>query len=88
MAGYTIRVKASVDADIAPLPRDVVLRIFQRIQALSENPSPSGVRKLSGAEHLYRIRVGDYRIIYAVHHEEREVVILYVRHRRSAYRGL
>jgi hypothetical protein len=36
MAGYTIRVKASVDADIAPLPRDVVLRIFQRIQALSE----------------------------------------------------
>ncbi|WP_214041400.1 type II toxin-antitoxin system RelE/ParE family toxin [Methanoculleus sp.] len=70
------------------MPRDVVLRIFQSIQALSENPSPFGVHKLSGAEHLYRIRVGDYPIIYAVHHEEREVVILYVRHRRSAYRGL
>ncbi|WP_425331903.1 type II toxin-antitoxin system RelE family toxin [Methanoculleus chikugoensis] len=49
---------------------------------------PHGVCKLSGAEHLYRTRVGDYRIIYAVHHEEREVIILYIRHRRSAYRGV
>ena len=88
MAGYAIRIKASVEKDIAALPRDVVLRIFQGIETLSENPLPHGVRKLSGAEHLYRTRVGDYRIIYAVHDEEREVVILYVRHRRSAYRGL
>lgn len=88
MAGYAIRVKASVERDIAVLPHDSVPGIFQSIDALSENPLPHGVRKLSGAEHLYRTRVGDYRIIYAVHHEEREVIILYIRHRRSAYRGL
>jgi len=46
------------------------------------------VRRLSGAEHLYRVRVGDYRIIYAVYHAEQEITILYVRHRRTAYRGL
>lgn len=88
MARYAIRVKASVEKDIAVLPRDIVLRIFQSIDTLSENSLPHGARKLSGAEHLYRTRVGDYRIVYVVHHEEREVVILYIRHRRSAYRGL
>jgi mRNA interferase RelE/StbE len=88
MAEYAIRVKASVEKDIAVLPHDIVLRIFQSIDGLSENPLPHGVRKLSGAEHLYQTRAGDYRIIYAVHHEEREVIILYIRHRRSAYRGL
>lgn len=88
MAGYAIRIKASVEKDIAALPCDVLLRILQSIEDLSETPLPFGVRKLSGAEHLYRIRVGDYRIIYAVQHAEREITILYVRHRRNAYRGL
>ena len=88
MSGYAIRVKASVERDISALPRDVLPRIFQSIEALSETPLPFGVRKLSGAEHLYRIRVGDYQIVYAVNHAEQEVIILYVRHRRSAYRGL
>ncbi|WP_214041530.1 type II toxin-antitoxin system RelE/ParE family toxin [Methanoculleus sp.] len=62
--------------------------MLQGIEALSETPLPFGVRRLSGAEHLYRIRVGDYRIIYAMHHAEQEVIVLYIRHRRSAYRGL
>jgi len=83
-----IQVKASVERDIAALPRDVIPRILQSIETLSEAPLPFGVRKLSGAEHLYRIRVGDYQIVYAVNHAEQEVIILYVRHRRSAYRGL
>lgn len=68
--------------------RDLTPRILQRIEDLSKTPLPFGVRRLSGAEHLYRIRVGDYRIIYAVHHAEQEIIILYIRHRRSAYRGL
>ncbi|KAF5090260.1 ParE toxin of type II toxin-antitoxin system, parDE [anaerobic digester metagenome] len=88
MAGYAIRVKASVEKDVAALPRDLTPRILQRIEDLSKTPLPFGVRRLSGAEHLYRIRVGDYRIIYAVHHAEQEIIILYIRHRRSAYRGL
>jgi len=79
MAGYVIQVKASVERDIAALPRDVIPRILQSIETLSEAPLPFGVRKLSGAEHLFRIRVGDYRIVYAVNHAEQEVIILYVR---------
>jgi len=52
MAGYAVRIKASVEKDIAALPGEVVLRILQDIEALSETPLPPGVRKLSGAEHL------------------------------------
>jgi mRNA interferase RelE/StbE len=63
-------------------------RILQGIEDLSETPLPFGVRKLGGAEHLYQIRVGDYRIVYAVRHAEQEIIILYVRHHRSAYRGV
>ena len=88
MSGYAIHVKASAARDIAALPRDVVSRILQSIEDLSKTPLPFGVCRLSGAEHLYRVRVGDYRIIYAVQHTEREIIIFYIRHRRSAYRGL
>jgi mRNA interferase RelE/StbE len=88
MADYTVCIKAGVNKDISALPQDVVPRILQKIEELSKAPLPSGVRKLSGAEHLYRVRAGDYRIIYAVHHREQEITIHYVRHRRNAYRGL
>ena len=59
MAGYTIRIKASVEKDIAALPRDLTVRILQGIEDLSEAPLPFGVRRLSRAEHLHRVRVGD-----------------------------
>lgn len=62
MAGYAVRIKASVEKDIAALPGEVVLRILQDIEALSATPLPPGVCKLSGAEHLYRIGAGDYRL--------------------------
>ena len=86
MAGYAVRIKTGVERDIATLPRDVIMRILQKIEDLSGTPTPFGVRRPSGAEHLYRVR--DYRIVYAVHHAEQEIVILYIRHRRNAYRGL
>ncbi|WP_367260056.1 type II toxin-antitoxin system RelE/ParE family toxin [Methanoculleus sp.] len=54
-------------------------RILQSIEALSGTPLPFGVRRLGRAEHLYRVRVGDYRIVYAVQHAEQDVIILYVR---------
>ena len=79
MSGYAIHVKASAARDIAALPRDVVSRILQSIEALSKTPLPFGACRLSGAEHLYRVRVGDYRIVYAVQHTEREIIIFYVR---------
>jgi mRNA interferase RelE/StbE len=67
------------------LPSDVQARILAAIDSLQDDPRPRGSKKLKGSEE-YRVRVGDYRVIYEIH--EKTVVILIVRvsHRKDAYR--
>jgi mRNA interferase RelE/StbE len=88
MASYNVIFKPSVEKDLRSLPRPMVARVFERIEALRDDPSPRRSLKLAGAEELYRIRVGDYRMIYAIDKDNQQVVIHYVRHRRDAYRQL
>ena len=88
MAAYKLRLKTSVDKDLANLPKNVVTRALQRFESLKQQPFPRQATKLEGSEGLYRLRVGDYRIIYGVDVDAKEVVIHYVRHRREVYRGL
>lgn len=88
MAAYTLDFKASVEKDLRKVPKDRLPVILEKIEELAEVPLPSDSKKLSGAEHLYRVRVGDYRIIYEVVHKTKTVTIFYVRNQRSAYRGL
>ena len=66
----------------------MVRPVLDRADRLRENPFPQGPRKLAGAERLHRIRIGDYRMIYAVDPEQHRIVIHDVRHRRDAYRHL
>ena len=61
-------------------------RLVEAIGALAANPLPPGVRKLVDSEHSYRIRVGDYRVVYQFLSQERAVIIERVRHRREVYR--
>jgi len=88
MGDYTITFKASVEKDFRKLPKDRASQILEVIEGLSDDPTPKAARKLYGTEGLYRVRVGDYRIIYKTVHEAREIVIFYVRHRSVAYREL
>jgi mRNA interferase RelE/StbE len=88
MASYSIIFKPSVEKDLRSLPRPMVARVFERIGALRDDPFPRRSLKLAGAEELYRVRVGDYRVIYAVDKENQQMVVHYVRHRRDAYRQL
>ncbi|HLE04737.1 MAG TPA: type II toxin-antitoxin system RelE/ParE family toxin, partial [Anaerolineales bacterium] len=69
-------------------PKSVIKRVWARIEALADDPTPSQSVKLAGAEALYRIRVGDYRVIYGVNHTSKQIIIHYVRHRKDAYRTL
>ena len=85
---YSIVLKKSVEKDIRKLPKNVIPRIVSRIEALASDPYPKNSVKIEGAERTYRLRVGDYRIIYQVDKERREILILHVRHRRDAYRML
>lgn len=88
MASYHVDFKPSVYKDFRRLPEPVVERVMKRIEQLKDEPLPHGVEKLETAERLYRIRIGDYRIVYEVEMPVRQVMIHYVRHRREAYRAL
>ena len=88
MATYKVVFKPSVEKDLRPLPKPYLSRIWQKIQDLATNPLPYNSTKLTGAENLHRIRVGDYRVVYGIDHESHQVLIHYVRHRREVYRHL
>lgn len=83
---YRLRLKRTAEADLDGLPRPLFDRINERILALREEPRPVGVRKLQGGVEGWRIRVGDYRIIYQIDDGARTVTIIRVRHRRDVYR--
>jgi mRNA interferase RelE/StbE len=66
MVSFSIQWKRSAEKELRRLPREVIPRIVQAVESLSRNPYPPGVRKLVGSEYTYRIREGDYRIVYNV----------------------
>ena len=61
-------------------------RIFPKIEALAKDPRPAGSQKLVGNKYLWRIRVGDYRVVYAIYDDKKIVDIIAVRHRKDVYR--
>ncbi len=76
----------SARKELDTLDRHLLDRIFRRIERLADEPRPSGCRKIRGAKTLWRIRVGDHRIIYQVNDIDRLVDVIAVRHRKDAYR--
>lgn len=84
---YTIQYAPPVRRQMSRLPKAVQIRVDAAIMALAGNPRPHGSVKLSGHDDLYRVRAGDYRIIYAIQDGHRLVIIVVVAHRREVYRG-
>ncbi|GAB7014932.1 type II toxin-antitoxin system RelE family toxin [Methanogenium cariaci] len=87
MTEYSVEFKSSAEKDLRRIDTIHLESIFSRIGNLSVDPISHESKKLSGSENLYRIRSGDYRIIYSVNHNENTVTIYYVRHRKVAYRN-
>lgn len=87
MARYELRFKPSVAKDLRGIPSADVRRILARIETLREDPRPPGSEKLS-AQERYRLRQGDYRILYNVLDGEVIVEIVKVGHRREVYRDV
>jgi mRNA interferase RelE/StbE len=85
VADYKITFARSARKEIEELEAKIVNRIFPKIEALAKKPRPVGCRKLAGEKHLWRLRVGDYRIVYAVYDDQCLVDIIAVRHRSKAY---
>ena len=85
MADYAISFARSARKDLEALDAKVVRRVFPKIEALAQQPRPSGCRKLVGEENLWRIRVGDYRVIYSINDQTELVDVVHIRHRSKAY---
>ena len=86
MREYGVRFARSARKEIERLDSDIVARVFPRIEALGSNPRPPGCRKLRGTRNLWRIRVGEYRIVYEILDGAQLVDVIAVRHRKDAYR--
>jgi len=84
MAKYRIEFKPSVWKDLDEVPRPDRRRILKRIDRLADDPRPVGSKKLSGSER-YRVRQGDYRILYLIEDARLMVVVVKVGHRRQVY---
>ena len=85
MADYAITFARSARKELEALDVVVVGRIFPKIEALAKEPRPKGCRKLRGEKNLWRIRVGDYRVVYYIYDEKQVVDVTAVRHRSKAY---
>ena len=86
MPVYHIELKPVAVRGLSALQRRDRQRVARRIDALAHEPRPVGVEKLQGADDLWRIRVGDYRIIYRIHNDRLLILVVRVGNRRDVYR--
>lgn len=86
MPTWKLKISQSVLKDLRDLPKDDRGRASLSVLELAANPYPHGAEKLKGSEHTYRVRTGDYRIVYEIVGEE--VSVIAVRHRKDVYRDL
>ena len=88
MGSFKIQFKRSAEKEIRRIERQLIPRILTRIEALADNPFPRQSLKLSEAEATYRLRTGNYRVIYGVDTVTKTIIVHYIRHRKEAYRKL
>ena len=82
---YQVILPKSVQKELNRLPDDIASRILARLVGLETNPRPADVKKLKGRD-AWRIRVGDYRVIYEIHDRLLQIIVITVGHRRGIYR--
>lgn len=82
---YSVKIIPDAQKDLDDFKGDIFLKLKKKISSLAANPRPFGSVKLTN-DNGYRIRFGDYRIVYRINDETKEVIIYRVKHRREAYR--
>ena len=86
MASYRVEISKSAAKDLRGIDRKWILRIVATIEMLESDARPSGCKKLVGSDHTYRLRIADYRVVYAIHDDTLIVLVVQIRHRRDVYR--
>jgi len=85
MPDYRVTFARSARKELEILDDPIVRRIFPKIEGLAKLPRPAGCSKLQGGNNLWRIRIGDYRVVYTVDDHKMQVDVVAVRHRKEAY---
>ena len=85
MASYVVEVKPSARKELEDLPNSVLGRAVRKMESLGENPRPAGCKKLKGYKDVWRIRVGDWRILYVIDDDGKLVSVTRIAHRREVY---
>ena len=80
---YEVLLERTAERDLKKLPPAEFTRIISAIQALSRQPRPTNSKKLSGAKHDWRVRIGDHRVVYEIDDKAKHVNVMRVRHRRE-----
>jgi len=88
MGSLKVQLKPAVEKDLRKIPQKILSRILEAIEGLGQDPFPPQTLKLIDADRLYRLRVGEYRVIYEVETQLGAVIVHHVRHRGEAYRSL
>lgn len=83
MGNYEIHLATSVIKNLKTLPANDIKKILTLIQSLAINPYPDGCRKLSGEDYTYRVRQGNYRVIYEIENDKLRILILKIGHRKG-----
>ena len=85
---YTLQFRPAAVRQLRKLPKDALGRLRTATEALCDQPRPPGAGKLAGTDDLWRIRVGDFRVVYTISDEALVVTVVRVANRRQVYRGL
>lgn len=85
MPRYTVQFVRSARKELERLPDTVLQRVFARIEAFADTPRPPGCKKLRGARDLWRIRIGDYRVVYQLDDSQQLVEIRAIGDRKDVY---
>jgi len=83
---YEILLEQAAERDLKKLPSEMFKRIIPKIKKLAGNPKPQWSRKITGSKNDWRIRVGDYRIIYEIDARAKNIKVMRIRHRKDVYR--
>ena len=85
MSNYSVEVKPSARKELEALPDNVLARVVQKMEALRSAPRPAGCKKLKGYKDQWRLRVGDWRVVYIIDDEAKLINITRIAHRREVY---
>jgi mRNA interferase RelE/StbE len=85
---YDIQIAPAAERQLRKLPPQAQVKIFKALESLASNPRPAGVEKLSADPRFWRVRAGDYRVVYFIDDGVHLLIVLVARHRKDAYRDI